>query len=38
MPVSHAANSGTFKVITPSDCEIVITRLFDAPPGSSSRR
>ena len=32
MPVSHAANSGTFKVTTPSDCEIVITRLFDAPP------
>ena len=32
MPVSHAANSATFKVTTPSDCEIVITRLFDAPP------
>jgi uncharacterized protein YndB with AHSA1/START domain len=32
MPVSHAANSGTFKLTTPSDCEIVITRLFDAAP------
>jgi uncharacterized protein YndB with AHSA1/START domain len=32
MPVSHAANSGTFKVTTPSDREIIITRLFDAPP------
>ena len=31
MPVSHAANSDTFKVTTPSDCEITITRLFDAP-------
>jgi uncharacterized protein YndB with AHSA1/START domain len=31
MPVSHAANSGTFKVTTPSDCEITLTRLFDAP-------
>ena len=31
MPVSTAANSGTFKVTTPSDREIVITRLFDAP-------
>jgi uncharacterized protein YndB with AHSA1/START domain len=32
MPVSHAANSATFKVTTPSDREITITRLFDAPP------
>jgi len=31
MPVSHAANSDTFKVTTPSDCEITLTRLFDAP-------
>jgi uncharacterized protein YndB with AHSA1/START domain len=31
MPASHAANSATFKVTTPSDCEIAITRLFDAP-------
>ena len=31
MPVSHAANSATFKVTTPSDRDIVITRLFDAP-------
>jgi uncharacterized protein YndB with AHSA1/START domain len=31
MPVSTAANSGTFKVSTPSDREIAITRLFDAP-------
>src|SRR5262245_29982845 len=31
MPVSHAANSHTFKVTTPSDCEIVLTRVFDAP-------
>ena len=31
MPVSHAANSETFKVTTPSDREIVLTRLFDAP-------
>ena len=31
MPVSHAANSDTFKVTTPSDREITLTRLFDAP-------
>jgi uncharacterized protein YndB with AHSA1/START domain len=31
MPVSTAANSGTFKVSTPSDREIALTRLFDAP-------
>jgi uncharacterized protein YndB with AHSA1/START domain len=31
MPVSHAANSNTFKLTTPSDREITITRLFDAP-------
>src|SRR6187401_13024 len=31
MPVSRAANSDTFKVTTPSDREIVLTRLFDAP-------
>ena len=31
MPVSTAANSGTFTVTTPSDCEIRMTRLFDAP-------
>lgn len=32
MPVTRsAANSGTFKVSTPSDCEILMTRLFDAP-------
>ena len=31
MPVSHAANSGTFAVRTLSDNELVITRLFDAP-------
>jgi len=31
MPVSHAANSDTFKLTTPSDREITITRLFDAP-------
>jgi uncharacterized protein YndB with AHSA1/START domain len=30
MPVSHAANSDTFKLTTPSDREITITRLFDA--------
>jgi len=28
---SHAANSGTFEVTTPSDCEIRMTRLFNAP-------
>lgn len=31
MAVSRAANSSTFKVTTPSDREIVMTRLFDAP-------
>lgn len=31
MVVSHAANSDTFTVTTPSDREIRITRLFDAP-------
>ena len=31
MAVSRAANSDTFKVTTPSDREIRLTRLFDAP-------
>jgi uncharacterized protein YndB with AHSA1/START domain len=31
MPAVRAANSETFKVTTPSDREIVLTRLFDAP-------
>jgi uncharacterized protein YndB with AHSA1/START domain len=31
MVVSHAANSDSFKVTTPSDQEIRLTRLFDAP-------
>ena len=31
MPASTAANSGTFTVTTPSDCEIRMTRVFDAP-------
>ena len=31
MLASHAANSITFKVTTPSDNEIVMTRLFNAP-------
>ena len=31
MPASLAGNSATFKVTTPSDREIVLTRLFDAP-------
>lgn len=31
MSVSAAANSDTFKVSTPSDREIQMTRLFDAP-------
>ena len=31
MPVSTAANSDTFKVSTPSDREIRMTRLFNAP-------
>ena len=31
MVVSHAGNSDSFKVTTPSDHEIRMTRLFDAP-------
>ncbi len=31
MSASHAANSDSFKVSTPSDREIRMTRLFDAP-------
>jgi uncharacterized protein YndB with AHSA1/START domain len=31
MAVSHAANSDTFKVLTRTDNEIILTRLFDAP-------
>ena len=31
MPVSSVANSDTFNVSTPSDREIRLTRLFDAP-------
>ncbi len=31
MPVSRGANSHTFQVSTPSDTEIAMTRLFDAP-------
>lgn len=31
MPVGSAANSDTFKVTMPSDCEIRMTRVFDAP-------
>ena len=31
MPARTAANSGTFTVTTPSDREIRMTRLFDAP-------
>jgi uncharacterized protein YndB with AHSA1/START domain len=31
MAVSRVANSETFKTTTPSDREIVLTRLFDAP-------
>jgi uncharacterized protein YndB with AHSA1/START domain len=31
MAVSHVANSHTFEVSTPSDREIRMTRLFDAP-------
>jgi uncharacterized protein YndB with AHSA1/START domain len=31
MVVSHAANSDSFKVATPSDQEIRMTRLFNAP-------
>lgn len=32
MPASRAANSETFAVSTPTDREICMTRLFDAPP------
>src|SRR6186713_2518450 len=31
MVVGSARNSDTFNVTTPSDCEIHMTRLFDAP-------
>jgi uncharacterized protein YndB with AHSA1/START domain len=31
MPVSRVANSDTFHATTPSDREITLTRLFDAP-------
>jgi uncharacterized protein YndB with AHSA1/START domain len=31
MIASHAGNKATFKVTTPSDREIVLTRLFNAP-------
>ena len=31
MPAGSAANTDTFNVTTPSDREIVLTRLFDAP-------
>ncbi len=31
MAVSSVGNSDTFKTTTPSDCEILLTRLFDAP-------
>ena len=31
MPASLAANSASFKVTTPTDRQIVMTRLFDAP-------
>jgi len=31
MAASNAANSETFTVTTPSDCEVRLTRLFDAP-------
>jgi uncharacterized protein YndB with AHSA1/START domain len=31
MPASRVANSDTFTATTPSDREIVLTRLFDAP-------
>lgn len=32
MPASRIANSGTFKISTPSDTEIRLERLFDAAP------
>ena len=38
MVVSHAANSDSFTVTTPSDQEIRMTRLFNAPRTWSSRR
>ena len=31
MPVSQTVNSDTYKATTPSDRDIVLTRLFDAP-------
>ncbi len=31
MPVGSVANSESFRMTTPSDCEIRLTRLFDAP-------
>jgi len=31
MAVSRVANSESFKITTPSDCEIELTRVFDAP-------
>jgi uncharacterized protein YndB with AHSA1/START domain len=31
MPATSAANSETFRVTTPSDTDICLTRLFDAP-------
>ena len=31
MPVTSVANSGSFRVTTPAEREIVLTRLFDAP-------
>ena len=31
MAVSRVANSASFDVTTPAECEIVLTRLFDAP-------
>jgi len=31
MAVSNAVNSDTFKVTTPSEQEVCLTRLFDAP-------
>jgi len=32
MDVSHAVNQGSYQVTTPSEQEIRLTRLFDAPP------
>ena len=31
MPVGSAVNSDSFAVTTPSECEIRLTRVFDAP-------